>query len=104
MTDIAQTATGESTSSLLWLAVGAAVGAAIVAPMLASWLGLSYEIALVLGGAAIAYFASGAIKKAGHGSALLGVGLLAVRYVAPLFGRVTGAVMGKNSNAPGVFV
>lgn len=82
---VVEEATGETTNSLLWMAVGAAVGGA-VALVVKAYLGISLELALILVGVVIAYTigkSNPKVRKAGHGAALFGVGALAFNYIAP---------------------
>lgn len=103
MTNPVETATGESMSSLIWMAVGAAAGI-LVGPLVASYLGISPVIATVLVGAALAYFASGAMKKLGQGAALYSIVSLAVGFLGPIFGGLVGGNAQPANDHPGIFL
>jgi hypothetical protein len=97
--DAVKEGTGESLKGLAWLVVGAALGASLLAPMVSSWLGISGELAMILAGMAIAFVGSGAIKKAGQGSAVFGIGLLGASMLGPMLGKITPGDAGGNANA-----
>ena len=85
MTDVVQKTTGESVKGLLVMAAGAAVVAVLVAPYIQKYLGISVTLALILGGAALAYFGKGIFKQMGQGAAVFGVTSWAMSMLAPLF-------------------
>lgn len=95
-TDVVQKTTGESVKGLLVMAAGAAVIAVLVAPYIQKYLGISATLALILGGAALAYFGKGIFKGMGQGAALFGVASWAMSFIAPL---LSGAMGRKPANA-----
>lgn len=81
------------------MAAGAAVIAVLVAPYIQKYLGISAGLALVLGGAALAYFGKGIFKQMGQGAALFGVASYAVGFLAPLLGNITGSARPKTASS-----
>lgn len=92
--------TGQSFGTLAWMAVGAAVGAAMLAPLVMRWLGVSFEVAMMIGGAAFALL-FGALSKYGklssltesgqkvsQGAVVFGVGLFGAKLLAPLMRKI----------------
>lgn len=89
MTDVVQKATGESVKGLLVMAAGAAVIAALVAPFITKYLGVSSTLAIILGGAALAYFGKGLFRQLGQGAAVFGVTVWAMGFLGPMLERFT---------------
>lgn len=90
MNDPVQKVTGESTKTVIWMVAGAAAVAVFVAPLLQRYLPISATLALIIAGAALAYFGKGAIKSAGQGAAFVGISSYAMSLIAPIFGGLAG--------------
>lgn len=97
--DVVQKTTGESVKGLLIMAAGAAVVAVLVAPYIQKYLGISATLALILGGAVLAYFGKGLFRQIGQGAALFGVTSWAVAMIAPLLSRMN-PLAGKAARDP----
>lgn len=92
-------ATGESARGLIVMVVGAAAIAAIVAPFLSNMLRIGMTAALVLAGAALAYFGKGWLRKAGQGAVVTAVFAFVMPYVTGLIGNLTGGLFGGGAAA-----
>lgn len=82
--DPVKTATGETTKTLLWMALGAAIGAAVGATV-AAYFGWTIELAMLVAGVAGAFLLAKwkTPQTVAHGAVMAGIGLLAAKYVAP---------------------
>ncbi|HWG92546.1 MAG TPA: hypothetical protein VNZ52_16995 [Candidatus Thermoplasmatota archaeon] len=87
-TNAVQTATGESGKSLAFMVVGAVAVAVLVAPLISRFLPVGATWAMILAGAAVAYFAKGAIKKAGQGAVIFGLATVAMQFLGPILSKI----------------
>lgn len=79
--------TGDDVKGTLWGAVGAAAVAVFLAPTLSRWLGIGGILAILIAGAAVAYFFTGTWRQMGQGAVTFALASLAMAYIGPMFAR-----------------
>lgn len=108
--DLAKKATGERFGTLAWMAVGSAVGAVLIAPMLRAWTGWSMAICVLVAGVGLALLGGvlgrwskgvgSGVTTAGHGAAIFAIGTLAIQYIGPFVAQLFGGGKKGAANAP----
>ena len=80
--------TGDDVKGTLWGVVGAAAVAVFLAPLLSKYLGIGGVFAIIIAGAAVAYFFSGKLRLMGQGAVTFGLASLAMAYIGPMLHRI----------------